>query len=54
MLGSKMNRFFLRGVLVVWLLYEAVWKQYLQHADVVIERPIFVTGLVRIGMTAPH
>lgn len=53
-LGSKMNRFFLRGALVARLLSEAAWKQYPQHADVVIERPIFVTGLVRTGTTALH
>ena len=53
-LGSKMNRFFLRGALVARLLSEASWKQYPQHADVVIERPIFVTGLVRTGTTALH
>ena len=53
-LGSKMNRFFLRGALVARLLAEAAWKQYPQHADVAIERPIFVTGLPRTGTTALH
>jgi len=53
-LGSKMNRFFLRGALVARLLSESAWKQYPQHADVVVERPIFVTGLVRTGTTALH
>ncbi|HET9874304.1 MAG TPA: sulfotransferase [Mycobacterium sp.] len=53
-LGSKMNRFFLRGALVARLLAEAAWKQYPQHADVVIEQPIFVTGLPRTGTTALH
>ncbi|EUA02399.1 sulfotransferase domain protein [Mycobacterium kansasii 732] len=53
-LGSKMNRFFLRGALVARLLSEAAWKQYPQYADVAIERPIFVTGLVRTGTTALH
>ncbi len=53
-LGSKMNRFFLRGALVARLLSEAAWKQYPQHAEVAIERPIFVTGLVRTGTTALH
>lgn len=53
-LGSKMSRFFLRGALVARLLSEASWKQYPQHADVVIERPIFVTGLPRTGTTALH
>src|SRR5271169_586199 len=53
-LGSKMNRFFLRGALVARLLSESAWKQYPQHTDVAIERPIFVTGLVRTGTTALH
>src|ERR1700753_4508478 len=48
-LGSKMNRFFLRGALVARLLSEAAWKQYPQHADVAVKRPIFVTGLGRAG-----
>src|ERR1700677_2514057 len=53
-LGSKMNRFFLRGALVARLLSESAWKQHPQHADVGVERPIFVTGLVRTGTTALH
>jgi hypothetical protein len=53
-LGSKMNRFFLRGALVARLLSESAWKQHPRHADVTIERPIFVTGLVRTGTTALH
>src|ERR1700739_2795658 len=53
-LGSKMNRFFLRGALVARLLAESAWKQYPQHADVSIERPIFVTGLPRTGTTILH
>ncbi len=53
-LGSKMNRFFLRGALVSRLMAEAGWKQYPQHADVAIERPIFVTGLPRTGTTVLH
>ena len=43
-IGSKMNRFFVRNALVARLVSEAAWKQYPQHADVTIERPIFVTG----------
>src|ERR1700740_3828454 len=53
-LGSKMNRFFLRGALVARLLSESAWKQYPQHADVAVKRPIFVTGMVRTGTTALH
>ena len=52
--GSKMSRFFVRNALVARLLSEAAWKQYPQHADVAIERPIFVTGLPRTGTTALH
>lgn len=53
-LGSRMCRFFLRGALAARLLSEAGWKQYPEHAGVAIERPIFVTGLVRTGTTALH
>jgi hypothetical protein len=53
-LGSKMSRVFLRGALVARLLSEAAWKQYPEHADIEITRPIFVTGLPRTGTTALH
>jgi len=53
-LGSKMNRFFLRGALVARLFSESAWKQYPQHVDVGIEQPIFVTGLPRTGTTILH
>jgi hypothetical protein len=53
-LGSKMSRFFLRNALVARLLAETGWKQHPEHADVAIERPIFVTGLPRSGTTALH
>ncbi|BBX00297.1 sulfotransferase family protein [Mycolicibacterium moriokaense] len=53
-LGSKMNRFFVRNALVARLVSEAAWKQYPEHADVAIERPIFVTGLPRTGTTLIH
>src|ERR1700754_5361762 len=53
-IGSKMNRFFVRNALVARLVSEAAFKQYPQHADVAIERPIFVTGLPRTGTTAIH
>ncbi|MGW6378307.1 sulfotransferase family protein [Rhodococcus sp. NPDC055112] len=52
--GSKISRVFLRGALVARLLSEAAWKQHPEHADVPIERPIFVTGLPRTGTTALH
>jgi hypothetical protein len=53
-IGSKMNRFFVRNALVARLMSEAAWKQHPEHADVSIERPIFVTGLPRTGTTALH
>jgi Sulfotransferase family len=53
-LGSKMHRFFVRNALVARLVSEAAFKQYPQHVDVPIERPIFVTGLPRTGTTAIH
>ena len=53
-LGSKMQRFFVRNALVARLVSESAFKQYPQHADVAIERPIFVTGLPRTGTTAIH
>ena len=53
-LGSKMHRFFVRNALVARLVSEAAFKQYPQHTDVSVERPIFVTGLPRTGTTAIH
>ncbi|MBF6348082.1 MULTISPECIES: sulfotransferase family protein [Nocardia] len=52
--GNKVNRAFLRGALIARALSEAGWKQYPQHAEVGVERPIFVTGLPRSGTTAVH
>lgn len=53
-LGSRVFRAFLRGALVARGLSEAAFKQYPRHADVKIDRPIFVTGLPRTGTTALH
>jgi len=53
-LGNGSARMFLRGALVARLLSEAQWRQHPEHADVAIERPIFVTGLPRTGTTALH
>lgn len=52
--GNRAMRAFLRGALVARLLSEMAWKQHPEHADVAIERPIFVTGLPRTGTTALH
>src|SRR3954468_1251370 len=53
-LGSKMNRFFLRGALVARLLSESAWKQYPAYTNVPVQRPIFVIGLTRTGTTVLH
>lgn len=53
-LGSKMQRFFVRNALVARLVSEAAFAQYPQHAEVPIQRPIFVTGLPRTGTTVIH
>ncbi|GLW98493.1 sulfotransferase [Microtetraspora sp. NBRC 16547] len=53
-LGNKATRALLRGSLTARLLSEAAWKQHPEHADVRVERPIFVTGLPRTGTTALH
>ncbi|OXM71931.1 MULTISPECIES: sulfotransferase family protein [Amycolatopsis] len=52
--GNKIKRAFLRQALVARLLSEQAWKRNPAHADVRIERPIFVTGLPRTGTTALH
>lgn len=52
--GRKVKRAFLRGALMARLLSEAAWKRHPEHADVPVERPIFVTGLPRTGTTALH
>ncbi|GAA5172112.1 MULTISPECIES: sulfotransferase family protein [Amycolatopsis] len=52
--GRRVKRAFLRGALIARLLSEAAWKRFPEHADVPIERPIFVTGLPRTGTTALH
>lgn len=52
--GRKAKRAFLRGALVARLLSEAAWRQYPEHAQVPVQRPIFVTGLPRTGTTALH
>src|SRR5581483_10110935 len=52
--GNKMMRAFLRGALAGRLLSQAAWQRHPEHAEVRIERPIFVTGLPRTGTTALH
>ena len=53
-LGAKMQRAFLRGALTARLLSEAAWQANPDHAQVPIDRPVFITGLPRTGTTALH
>jgi hypothetical protein len=52
--GAKAARAMLRGALMARLLSQAGWARYPEHAEVAIERPVFVTGLPRTGTTALH
>ncbi|UGT61492.1 sulfotransferase family protein [Nocardia asteroides] len=52
--GNKINRALLRGGLIARALSESAWQKYPEHAQVPVERPIFVTGLPRSGTTAVH
>ncbi|WP_040766119.1 sulfotransferase [Tsukamurella sp. 1534] len=52
--GSKISRVFLRGALSARLISEAAFAAHPAHADVTVDRPIFVTGLPRSGTTALH
>jgi Sulfotransferase family len=53
-LGRKVARVGLRSALAARLLACSGWAAYPQHAEVTIERPVFVTGLPRSGTTALH
>jgi hypothetical protein len=50
--GNATHRGFLRGALAARLLSEAAFARRPEHADVPVERPLFVTGLQRSGTTA--
>jgi hypothetical protein len=52
--GNKMTRALLRGALAARLLSQAAWRRHPEHAEVRVDRPIFVTGLPRTGTTALH
>lgn len=52
--GKKTKRAFLRGALAARAMSEQAWRNHPEHADVAIDRPIFVTGLPRTGTTALH
>lgn len=53
-LGAKAYRALLRGVLTARLCSEAAWQANPAHAEVAIDRPVFITGLPRTGTTALH
>jgi len=50
--GNTMERSFVRGALAARLLSEKAFADHPAHAEVSIERPIFVTGIQRSGTTA--
>lgn len=52
--GNYFHRAEVKSALVGRLLTEARFTQFPEHADVTIERPIFVVGLPRTGTTALH
>jgi hypothetical protein len=52
--GTRVARALLRGALAARLFSEAAWARHPEHAQVAIERPVFVTGLPRTGTTALH
>lgn len=52
--GVEQLRSDLRRALVARLHAEVSWQAHPGHADVAVERPIFVTGLPRSGTTALH
>ncbi len=52
--GNYFHRSEVKSALVGVLLTHAAFQRFPQHADVPIERPIFVMGLPRTGTTALH
>ncbi|KAA1421616.1 sulfotransferase [Nocardioides humilatus] len=53
-IGNYFHRSQVKSALVGRLMTEARFQEFPQHADVAIERPIFVVGLPRTGTTALH
>ncbi|CAN5632086.1 sulfotransferase [soil metagenome] len=53
-LGNYFQRSEVKGALVGRLLTQARFDEFPQHADIAIERPIFLIGLPRTGTTALH
>jgi hypothetical protein len=52
--GQKVARVGLRSALAARLIANAAWAAHPEHADIAIDRPVFVTGLPRSGTTALH
>ncbi|WP_300683659.1 sulfotransferase [Nocardioides sp.] len=52
--GNYFHRAQVKSALVGRLITQARFAEFPEHADVAIERPIFVTGLPRTGTTALH
>jgi hypothetical protein len=50
--GNTMQRSFVRGALAARLLSQDAFSKHPAHAEVAVERPIFVTGIQRSGTTA--
>jgi hypothetical protein len=50
--GNTMQRSFMRGALAARLLSQKAFADRPDHADVPLERPVFVTGIQRSGTTA--
>ncbi len=53
-IGNYFHRTQVKSALVGRLMTQARFAEFPQHAEVAIERPIFVTGLPRTGTTALH
>jgi len=49
--GNTMQRSFMRGALAARLLSQKAFRDYPDHAEVPVERPVFVTGIQRSGTT---
>ncbi|WP_236789576.1 sulfotransferase [Amycolatopsis sp. GM8] len=52
--GFQLVRDELRGILMARLFSEAQWQQYPEHAQVPIEKPVFIVGMPRTGTTTLH
>lgn len=52
--GVRMVHEELRGILMARLVSEAQWREYPEHAEVPIQRPVFIVGMPRTGTTALH